>query len=258
MGKKTISIKLGGSAADNPRLLESLVEDIKKISTSYNFLLFHGGGAEVTALTRKFGIEPVFKNGVRMTSDREMAFVDMVLSGKINKQLVRLLQKNGFDAVGLSGSDGKIFTGKSIGENGESQNHTGKITLVNPGLLSLLLSNGYLPVISSTSMDLTGMPLNINADTACFSVSSELKTDMIVFLSDTEGVLKENRVLECLSGGQAASEIKNGTISGGMIPKVEAACDAIAKGVKRVVIGTITESIRFIDLIEGRKGTRIG
>ncbi|MBN2536138.1 MAG: acetylglutamate kinase [Spirochaetales bacterium] len=257
MNEQIITIKIGGALAVDDKCILALAEDMKECSTHDRFLIIHGGGAEVTEFTRKFGIEPIFRDGIRMTSKEEMVLVDKILCGKVNKRLVRLFQKSGFDAVGLSGSDGRLFTGKSIGECDNCLTHTGRITSVNTRLLNVLLDNNYLPVIASTSMDMDGMPLNINADEVAFELSSGIKAGGIIFFSDIPGILKEGNVLKQLGPGDVKEEIKTGVISGGMIPKAKASVDAISKGVGRIIIGEFTGKGSLKELLSGNRGTHI-
>jgi acetylglutamate kinase len=257
MNKKVLTIKIGGEPASNERVLAELAREIKGFSETYGVVLVHGGGDEVSALTRHFGIEPVFRDGVRMTTGEEMKYVDMVLCGQVNKRLVRRFQKEGLGAVGLSGSDGRLFTGKSIGQGKENHSHTGKITNVNPQLLATLIAGGYMPVIASTSMDESGMPLNINADSVAFELASSLAAEALVFFSDIPGILKDGKTLTRLRTGEVLAEINNGTITGGMIPKVKASIDALAKGVGRIIIGEYKGMGSLASLLEGREGTQI-
>jgi acetylglutamate kinase len=251
-----VTIKIGGALAKDEQIVLELAEDMKGLKGYDRFIIIHGGGEEVSELTRKFGIEPVFRDGIRITSKEEMAFVDKVLCGKVNKRLVRLFQKSGFDAVGLSGSDGRLFTGTSIG-NVDNPTHTGNIEKVNPRLVRVLLGENYLPVIASTSMDNDGTPLNINADEVAFELSSELRAAAIVFFSDIPGILNNGNVLGCLTTEEIKSWIANGVITGGMIPKVKASIDALSRGVGKIIIGQCTGKGSLEALIEGRKGTQI-
>ncbi len=148
---RTVLLKIGGAAAENERSLADLAAEMLTLSKTMRLVLVHGGGAEVTSLSRRLGIEAVFEKGVRQTSPAEMDIVDMVLSGKVNKRLVRLLRTRGLNAVGLSGSDGGMFTGTPMGES-----RTGAVAAIDDRLPNLLLANGYLPVVSSTSMDARG------------------------------------------------------------------------------------------------------
>ena len=179
-------VKIGGKAADDRGCMAGLADELAALSREHPVVLVHGGGAEVTAVSRAFGIEAVFKDGVRQTSAQEMDVVDMVLRGKVNSQIVRLLRSRGLNAAGVSGSDGGTFTGEPLGGPG-SPTRTGEITQVDPRLLTTLLAAGFLPVVSSTSMDSEGVGLNINADTAAFKVAAKLQAAVLVFLSDIPG-----------------------------------------------------------------------
>ena len=257
MSGQIITLKIGGALAKNEELVLRLAEDMKECKDTDHFIIIHGGGAEVTELTRKFGIEPVFENGIRITTKEEMKYVDKVLSGKVNKRLVRLFQKSGFNAVGLSGSDGRLFTGRSLGECGDCLTHTGRISRVNPRLLKILIANAFLPIIASTSMDEEGMPLNINADEAAFELSSEMQVGGILFFSDIPGIVKGKEVLHRLRPEDVLAEINEGVISGGMIPKAKASLDALSKGVGRIIIGEFTGKGSLQNLLTGKTGTHI-
>jgi acetylglutamate kinase len=252
----TLVIKIGGKAAEDRGSLAGLCGELAAVSRENHVVLVHGGGAEVTAVSRRFGLEPVFKDGVRQTSAEEMDVVDMVLGGKINSQLVRMLRSKGLNAVGIHGSDGGTFTGAPLGGPG-SQTRTGEITHVDPRLLTLLVEAGYLPVLSSTSMDAEGGGLNINADTAAFQVAARLGADVLVFLSDIPGVLCDGSVVQALSEAEAKDLVARGVIAGGMVPKVMASFDAMNRGVKKVIIGRYEGSGALARLLDGKEGTRL-
>jgi len=265
---KKILIKIGGRAASAGETLGELVREMADLGKNYDFILVHGGGAEVSRVTKIFGIEPVFKDGIRMTSEAEMEIVDMVLAGKMNKALVRLFQRNGTKAVGLSGSDGGLFTGhsleggRSVSSGGEGSgsrrgNRTGRIDRVDPELLDLLGKAGYLPVLASTSMDEEGGGLNINADEAALAVAEAVKADALVFLSDIPGIMKDGEVRKTIDEKRALGEIEAGVITGGMIPKVKSSLEALHAGVKAVVIGEFLAYGNLSLLLERRQGTTI-
>lgn len=256
MKKSRIVVKIGGRAASAEASLRDLVREMAELRDRYDFLLVHGGGAEVSRVTKIFGLEPVFRDGIRMTSDAEMEIVDMVLSGRMNKSLVRMFETRGMKAVGLSGSDGGFFTGVSIDPAAGSR--TGRIARVDPAAALLLLDAGYLPVIASTSMDAAGGALNINADEAALEIARALRADGLVFLSDIPGILKDGRVVPGLDGEAAEREIRDGIISGGMIPKVRSSLEALQGGVRAVVIGEFTTRGDLALLLEKKKGTTIG
>ncbi len=255
---KTVLVKIGGKAAEKETALACLADEMRALAGSHRFLLVHGGGAEVTALSKKLGIESVFSNGLRQTTAAEMDVVDMVLAGKVNKQIVRVFRSKGLDAVGLSGNDGGILTGKPAGTLPDgSMSRTGEAAKADGRLLSLLLDNGFLPVISSPSMDSSGLALNLNADTAAFGLAVALGCSALVFLSDIPGIISDGNVIRELSAAQAGNLSATGVITGGMLPKVSASLDAIRRGVQTVIIGQYEESGSLAGLLDGRKGTRI-
>jgi acetylglutamate kinase len=252
----TVVVKIGGRAAEDTGRLKELCVEMSELSPKYRFILVHGGGAEVTAVSRALGMEAVFRNGVRQTSAQEMDVVDMVLSGKVNAQIVRLCRCCGVDAVGLSGSDGGICLGKRM-TGMPADSRTGEVAAVNPRLLHLLLEQGFLPVVSPTSMDGAGNGLNINADDAAFAMARAVSAHALVFLSDIPGVLRGGMVVGRLTGGESRECIDAGEITGGMIPKVTASIQAISGGVSNVIIGQYDHAGALADLLEGRAGTRI-
>ncbi len=243
-------IKIGGELAGSARELQDLAADL---AAGGGWVLVHGGGAEVSQLARRFGIEPRFKDGVRQTSVEEMDYVDMALSGLINKRLVRLFQAAGLNAVGLSGSDGRVFTGRPVAEG----SRTGDVGRVEAALLLSLLGGGYFPVLCSTSMGDDGLGLNINADSAALAVAAALRARTLVFLSDIPGVLKQGKVIERLTDEAARAEIEAGTITGGMVAKVRACLGALAGGVESIVIGEYSGRGSIAALQGGSRGTRI-
>lgn len=251
--KPLICVKIGGKTAARNEVIEGIIQEIKEMH-EYSFILIHGGGAEVTETSKVFGIETQFVDGLRVTGDDEMKIVEGVLSGKINKQLVRQFNKGGMNAVGLSGSDGSLFIGEAIGE----ATRTGRITDIDTRLLHLLTDNGYLPVIASTSRCKTEFKaLNINADDAALAVAAKLPAQKLIFISDIPGVLKKGTVIPVLDEETINAEIADGTISGGMIPKVKASLVAVKAGTNSVVIGTYDELGDLSRLISGKIGTQI-
>ena len=258
MAAKSVLIKIGGKAAENEAALAALAAEMSALSKDHQFLLVHGGGPQVTALSRKLGIDSVFTNGLRQTSSAEMDIVDMVLAGKINKHLVRLLRTHGLNAVGLSGSDGGILTGKSVGNLPDgSLSRTADVVDVDGRLLKLLIESGFFPVITSPSMDSEGLALNLNADTVAFSLAVALSCAALVFLSDIPGIISDGNVIRQLTTSEARALSSSGVISGGMVPKVSASLDALDRGVQTVIIGQYEESGSLAALLSGRQGTRI-
>lgn len=256
MSDKILVCKIGGKLAADAKLLKLFTEDLGQFTAEYQIVLVHGGGKEVSQLTEKLlGQKPIFKSGLRQTTPAEMDIVEMVLSGLVNKRLVRLLQSNGLNAVGLCGADGSLFVSQSL-DNPTCQ-RTGKIITVKPLLLKLLLANDFLPIISSTSCDYEGNGLNINADEAALEVAAALKAWGLIFISDIPGVLKDGSPIPLLTQDQALEQIKAGIISGGMIPKVESSLDALKRGVGRVIIGEYKQPGDLKALFIAEQGTTI-
>lgn len=253
MEQKIICVKIGGRAATETEALKTLIGDMKELSKDYAFILVHGGGAEVTRVSRAFGIEPEFKNGIRITSREEMDIVEMVLSGKMNKYIVRTFASCGMTAVGLCGADAGLFTGESLSED----TRTGRIQSVQRKILDLLLGASIVPVVSSTSMDSSGDALNINADEAALAIAAEMKADGFLFLSDIDGIMKEGTIIRELSEDRAEREIAAGTIGGGMIPKVRSSISGLKAGIRAIVIGQYKGKGDLSRLLGGEAGTRI-
>lgn len=254
--KPYILVKIGGKAASDESAFSSLCEEISSFKDMYSFIMVHGGGAEVTRVSEVFGYKAGFRDGIRMTTPEEMEIVDMVLAGKVNKQLVRKLNTR-VNAVGLSGSDGNLFFGESLEKDTPGGTRTGKIIEVNPELLNILVANEYVPVIASTSMDRNGGALNINADEAAFHIAGAIPVTHLLFLSDIPGILKDGKVVQTLNETQAQSYIADGTITEGMIPKVRSSLYALHKGVKDIIIGQYSAKGDLESLLKGKAGTAI-
>lgn len=254
MKKPVIIIKTGGQAAENEIALSHLAQEIKKLSDKYNFIFVHGGGSTVSSIQRIYGIEPLFKDGIRITSEKEMDLVDMGLAGKMNKKLVRLFIKNGVLAAGISGADGATFTGESIGD---VSCRTGKIVKTDTKLIQTLLNGGFTPVLSSVSIDLEGGALNINADEAALAAGTACEAETILFISDIPGILNGNRQYSHLNEIEINDLIDQKIINGGMIPKVRSSLEALKCGAGKVVIGEYREFMDLEKLLSGEKGTKI-
>ena len=253
MDKKIIVIKTGGRAASDREAMKALFMEMKQLSGSYAFVFIHGGGAEVSRISRIFGLEPKFVDGIRLTTEDEMEVVDMVLSGRMNKEIVRLANTSGLNALGLSGSDSFLFTGKRR----SPESHTGTVTDVKSGILRILISESIIPVISSTSMDSSGTALNINADEAALAVSSDIRADRLFFISDIPGVMKDGEVINVMNESDIEKEIHDGVISGGMIPKVRSSVAALREGVGSISIGEYRGPGDLESILNEKKGTSI-
>ncbi|MGI0063547.1 MAG: [LysW]-aminoadipate/[LysW]-glutamate kinase [Nitrosopumilaceae archaeon] len=242
-----ITIKIGGSVVDN--LHPTIISDIKKIVEQEGVVLVHGGGKEVTKVSKELGKEPKFvvsPSGIKSRyTDKETAEIfTMVMSGKINKTIVGMLQKNGINAIGLSGIDGKIIQAERkkklliINEKGRKQaidgGYTGKITNVNASLLKLLLEQGYTPVISPIAISEEFDFLNVDGDRAAAYVAGKIQSDKVLFLTDVDGLLMDEKLVKSLTLDEAKAIIPK--IGFGMEKKILAATEALDMGVKEALI----------------------
>lgn len=255
-------IKYGGSIMKDDLLQSYLIQDIVLLSSfGINIILVHGGGYIINNWLEKLNIESKFSDGVRITDRHAIEVVEMVLSGKVNKKLVSCLNKNNLLSVGLSGKDANLIVASSF--SGKFDDYTGKIDVINPSILLTLLSNHFVPVISSIAFDVYGNTYNINADTAASFIASSLKVDKYILLTDTLGVLKNlaqsNTLIKNLSIEEANQLKADKIISGGMIPKIDSCIYSLSNGVKEAHI--IDGKIRHVLLNEiftfHRVGSRI-
>jgi len=242
-----LTIKIGGSVVDN--LHPSTISDIKKVAEEEGLILVHGGGKEVTKITEQLGKEPKFvvsPDGIKSRyTDLETAEIfTMVMSGKINKNIVRMLQKNGINAIGLSGVDAKVLQAERkkklviINEKGRKQvidgGYTGKITTVNTNLVKLLLEKGYTPVISPIAISDEYELLNVDGDRAAAYVAGHVHSDKVLFITDVDGLLMDDKLVKKLTLIEA-KEIRP-KVGFGMEKKILAAAEALEMGVKEVLI----------------------
>jgi acetylglutamate/LysW-gamma-L-alpha-aminoadipate kinase len=242
-----ITIKIGGSVVDN--LHPTTISDLKKIVEQEGVVLVHGGGKEVTKVSKELGKEPKFvvsPGGIKSRyTDKETAEIfTMVMSGKINKTIVCMLQKNGINAIGLSGIDGKIIQAERkkklliINEKGRKQaidgGYTGKITNVNASLLKSLLEQGYTPVISPIAISEEFDCLNVDGDRAAAYVAGKIQSDKVLFLTNVDGLLMDEKLVKSLTLDEAKAIIPK--IGFGMEKKILAATEALDMGVKEALI----------------------
>ena len=249
---KTVVNKYGGNAMVNDDLTRKILEDVTLLKyVGINPILVHGGGPEINAMLSRVGVSSSFHNGLRITDDATMEIVQMVLAGKLNKNLAAQIGKLGGKAIGLCGKDAGLIqvTKKPPLPDGVDLGHVGDIVKVNTKLLNSLCADEYIPVISTVGVDADGEAYNINADTAAAAIATALKAEKLIYLTDIDGVRRvaddPTTLFPILTVEQALALIEDGTISGGMIPKVTACIDAIEKGVRRVHIlnGTIPHPI---------------
>ena len=251
----SVLVKLGGTAASRVETLEALARDLA--ASGSRIAIVHGGGKEVSELSRRLGLEPVFRDGIRMTTEPEMDVVEMVLSGLANKRLVRRLLAVGLNAVGISGADAGFILGERISDAAGNRSRTARVAGMKVQIVRDLWSHGYVPVIASPATDADGEAVNINADDVAFALAGALRVESLVFLSDVPGVLIDGEPIPALTAAMAEAQIAAGEISGGMIPKVRNAITAIDRGVRQVVIGDYTRTGDLRSLVSGGRGTAI-
>jgi acetylglutamate kinase len=219
------------------QLKESVIRDVVLLHyMGMRPILVHGGGPEVSEAMERLGKKPTFVNGLRVTDAETMEIVEMVLAGKTNKGLVSLIHQCGAKAVGLSGKDGNLILARKVQPSGGVDlGFVGEVTQINPELLDLLASAGYIPVVSSVAVSETGQTLNINADIVAGEMAAAAKAAKLVLLTDVEGVLRDvndpSSLISVLTTAEARELIASGAVDRGMIPKIEACLTAVEKGV---------------------------
>ena len=235
---KIVVVKYGGGAMKNEELKHKVMGDIVLLSLiGVKIVLVHGGGPEITDTLGKLGMESKFLDGLRVTDADTAKVVQMVLAGKTNKDLVSILQSVGGKAMGLCGIDGGMISAKM---KDERLGYVGEITGFDPNPVLNTLNSGYIPVIATVGCDADGNVYNINADTAAARIAAVLGAESLISMTDTNGILRDpadkSSTIPVINIGEASTLIKDGIISGGMIPKVDCCIEAIRRGVKKVFI----------------------
>ncbi len=262
---KTIIIKYGGAAMQDPDLTQKILEDITLLKfVGMNPIVVHGGGPDINNMLLALDVQPQFVDGLRVTDDKTMEVVQMVLTGKINKEIVAKLNGMRANAIGLCGIDGNIITArKAQPKNGVDLGNVGEITGINTKLLTTLAGDQYIPVIAPVGTGEKGESYNINADTAASEIACALKAEKLMFLTDTDGIRMDKEDPESLiyeiSVKRIYELIDQGIIDGGMLPKVRGCIQAIQSGVERVHIlnGTIPHPIILEIFTDSGIGTMI-
>ena len=238
---ETVVIKYGGAAMVDEAIKHTVMEDIALMKLiGMKPVIVHGGGPEINQMLKKVGKESVFKNGLRVTDEETVEVAEMVLAGKVNKSIVQLLEQQGISAAGLSGKDGNTMLCTKNMPHGEDIGYVGKIVHVNTGLIDTMLSAGSTPVIAPIGTDENAQSYNINADYAALHIAKALKAKKLVFMTDVPGILRDiedpSSFISEIRASAALGLIEDGTISGGMIPKVKSCLEAIEGGVQNVHI----------------------
>jgi len=229
-------IKIGGNEMNTPGFLQELAAQLARLAAAGPLVVVHGGGQDIAALQARLGLEPVKVDGLRVTDAESLAVAQMVLSGHTNKHVVRTLLAAGLDAVGLSGVDGGLLRCRKKAHPTVDLGLVGEVTSVRAGLLDKLIEAGLVPVVSPVSLGEDGQIYNVNADEAAGAIAAALAAAALDFVSNVPGVLAKGDLLPELSAAAAEALIADGTVSGGMIPKVRAALNALDRGIPRVRI----------------------
>jgi len=246
--RATIVVKYGGHAMGDPELAESFARDIVLLKQSgVNPVVVHGGGPQIGALLDKLGIKSEFKGGLRVTDQDTMDVVEMVLAGSINKKIVSAINKQGGKAVGISGKDANLMTVRKLKKQLADPNSNlmkvvdlgfvGEPTKVDPHIIEVIIASDLIPVIAPLGVSREGHTYNINADTFAGELAAKILAKRLLLLTDVEGVLdKKGQLIPRLTLEEARALIDDGTIAGGMIPKIESCISVMQNGVEAVVI----------------------
>lgn len=237
---KVVVVKYGGHAMVNEALKQSVMSDIILLKlVGVKVVLVHGGGTEISDMLKKLGIESHFVGGLRYTDEDTINVVQMVLAGKVNKDLVTLIGKMGGEAMGLCGVDGKMIRCKKL-TGSEDLGFVGDIVSIDPAPINSALDNGYIPVIATVGVDDDGTVYNINADIAAAEIAAALQAENIITLTDILGVMRDvndkTSLIPEIRLNEIDGLIEEGIVSGGMIPKIRSLENAIRRGVKKTVM----------------------
>ncbi len=256
---RTIVVKYGGAAMKEAELRQKVIRDVVFMtSVGIRPVLVHGGGPEINVWLSKLNIEPQFIDGLRVTDAATMEVVEMVLVGRVNKQIVEMINLEGGSAVGLCGKDGNLVRARPQGN--EAIGFVGEVASIDTTLLNTLIKAGHIPVVSSVASDETGQAYNINADTVAGELAAALGAEKLILLTDIPGILADRKnpdsLIRSIDIQQARELIQAGVVNGGMIPKVQCCVRSLAQGVKtaHIIDGRVPHSL----LLEIFSDTGIG
>ncbi len=260
---KTVVVKYGGNAMTSDELKSAVIKDIVLLSlVGVNVVVVHGGGPEINAMFKRVGKESKFVNGLRYTDDDSMDLVQMVLAGKLNKEIVSIINQAGGRAIGLCGIDGGMFKAEKLTEDGFDYGRVGEITEVDTSVIEDAIKCGFIPVVATVAQGEDGS-YNINADTAAAALAAALGAEKLMLLTDIAGLLRDPSDPSTLISDINVSEIpklqRDGVISGGMIPKIDCCVEAVRQGVAQanIVDGRVPHSILMEMLSDAGIGTMI-
>lgn len=258
---KTLVFKYGGNAMNDSAVTTTILQDIAALKiVGVNPILVHGGGPEINKMLQRLAIKPQFKNGLRVTDEATMEVAQMILCGKVNKNIVGELNSLGVKAIGLCGKDSQLIKAESYDKN---LGFVGRITEVNAKLLEILAKDEFIPVIASIATDDQGHSYNVNADIAAAAIGAAMHAEKLLFLSDIDGIMANKDDKETLIKHIKVNELRemidSGAISGGMVPKANSCIDAIERGISNVIIsnGTVPHSILLELFTDNGVGTMI-
>ncbi len=267
---KTIVIKYGGHAMVDETLKRQFAQNVLLLKyVGINPVIVHGGGPQIKDMLAKLNIQSEYRQGLRVTDDATMDVVEMVLVGKVNKQIVGLINQHGGRAVGLSGKDGLLLGARKLEMVLEHKDappeiidlgNVGEVMSVNNALIRSLLAENFIPVIAPVGVDEHGQTYNINADSVAGAVAASLKAKRLLLLTDVAGVLdRDKRLIPSFTRLEAVEAIDNGTVTGGMIPKLKCCLEAVEHGVEKVQIidGRVENSILLELFTDSGIGTEI-
>jgi acetylglutamate kinase len=259
---RTVVVKYGGAAMKDSTLKDRVIRDLIFMScVGIRPVLVHGGGPEINSWLEKIGIEPQFKDGLRVTDAATMDVVEMVLVGRVNKEIVSLINQSGGAAVGLCGKDGNLIVARPDGREGIG--FVGEVSGVNVDILNTLVKSGYIPVVSSVAADENGQAYNINADTVAGEIAAALGAEKLILLTDTPGLMRDfkdpNTLIRQLDIQGARALIEDGTVSGGMIPKLTCCVRSLAQGVRaaHIIDGRLPHSLLLEIFTDSGTGSMI-
>ncbi len=260
-GRKIV-IKYGGSVMEKEILKKAIFRDIALLSSvGVRPIIVHGGGPEINNWLIKLNIKPKFEGGLRVTDEKTMEIVEMVLMGRVNKQIVKGINKTGALSIGISGLDGNLIKARKLEDN--KHGYVGDISKVNSNILDPIIEKGYIPVISSIGSTNDGISLNINADYVAGEIAAAINAEKLILLTDTPGILKdinkEESLLRRINLKQARKYIEDKIISDGMKPKTECCIRALAQGVKaaHIIDGRIEHALLLEIFTNSGIGTMI-
>jgi acetylglutamate kinase len=268
---KTIVVKYGGAAMVSPKLKEAFIKDVILMHyVGIRPVVVHGGGPEISAMMERLGMKATFVDGLRVTDEETVDIVQMVLKGKVLQDLVASVNAAGGRAVGLSGKDGRLFTSRKLQakpkeDGGEPVDYgfVGEVETVDPQVLQVLESGGFIPVISPLGMDDAGATYNVNADSVAGAIAAAVHANKLIMLTDTPGILQDpsdpGSLIQTLCFGEMQRLMSEGVIAGGMIPKVKACEEALRAGVKKahIIDGRVPHALLLETFTDQGVGTEI-